>query len=83
MQARAVTQATTVAPATSNCKDDSKNMTAHNIRNASNSMNERDNRAANTVWMETRAGMLVKSEKKAAAGTTASSWMSSAVGPPD
>ncbi len=50
MQAKAVTQAITVAPATSNSKDDSISniMTAHNSENARNSRNERDNR---TVWM--------------------------------
>jgi hypothetical protein len=32
MQATAVTQATTVTPATSNIKDDSKIMTTHNSR---------------------------------------------------
>ena len=53
-------QATTVAPATSNSKDDSNIMTAHNSRNASNSRNESNNRAANTVWMPPKAGMLEK-----------------------
>jgi hypothetical protein len=36
-----------------------------------------------TVWMPAKAGMLLKSEMTAAAGTKVSSWMSSAVGPPD
>ncbi len=44
---------------------------------ANNSRNESD-----TVWMTAKAGMLLKSELTAVAGTTASSWMSSAVGPP-
>jgi hypothetical protein len=80
MQAIAVTQATTIAPATSNSKDDRNIMTAHYSRNASNSRNKIDNRTANTVWMPTKAGMLLKSEMTTAAGTTASSWMSSVVG---
>jgi hypothetical protein len=84
MQAIAVTlQATTVVPATSYNKNDSNIMTAHNIRNASNSRNDSYNRTANTVWMTSKAEMLLKSEMTAAAGTTASSWMSSAVGPPE
>jgi hypothetical protein len=74
-------QATTVAPATR--EDDSNIMTAHNSRNASKSRNESDNRTANTVWMTAKAGMMLNSEMTAAAaGTTASSWMSSAVEPP-
>jgi hypothetical protein len=73
MQATAVTpQATTVAPATSNSKDDSNIMTAHNSRN------ESDNRTANTVWMTAKADVLLKSEMTATA-----SWRSSAVGPPE
>ncbi len=72
MKAIAVTpQATTVPPATSNSKDDSYIMTAHSSRN------ECDNKTANTVWMTAKAGMLLKSEMTAAAGTTESSWMSS------
>jgi hypothetical protein len=68
MQATSVTpQATTVAPETINSKDNSNIMTTHNSRNAGNSKNEIDNRTAITVWMT------------AAAGTKASSWMSSAV----
>ncbi len=55
MQATELTQATTVAPATSNSKDD-------------------------MVWMPAKAGMLLKSEMAAAAGTMASSWTPSAVG---
>jgi hypothetical protein len=86
MQTTAVTpQATTVAPAISNSKDDSKSMTAHNRNsmNVSNGRNESDSRTANTVWMTAKAGMLSKSEMTAAAGTTASSWMSPAVGLPE
>jgi hypothetical protein len=64
-----LTQATTVAPATSNSKDDSNIMTAHNSRNASDSRNKSDNRIANMVWMPAKAGMLLKSEMAAAAGT--------------
>ncbi len=60
--------------------DDSNIMTAHYNRNASNSRDESNNRTANTVWMPAKAGMLLKSEMTAAAGTIASSWMSSAVG---
>jgi hypothetical protein len=67
--------ATTVAPATSDSMEDSNNITAHNSRNASNSSNESDNRTADTVWMTSKAGMLLKSEMTAAAGTTASSWI--------
>jgi hypothetical protein len=84
MQATAVTlQATTVVPATSYSKNDSNIVTAHNSRNASNSSNDSDNRTTNTVWMTAKAEMLLKSEMTAAAGTTASSWMSSAVGLPE
>jgi hypothetical protein len=60
MQAIAVTQATTVMPATSNIKDDSYIMTSHNSRNASKSRKESDNRTANTVWTPSKAGMLAK-----------------------
>jgi len=42
MQATAVTQTTTVMPATSNFNDDGNIMTAHNRRKASNSRNESD-----------------------------------------
>jgi hypothetical protein len=80
-KATVVTLATTVAPATSNSKDDSNIMTAHKSRNASNMRNKSDNRTGNTVLMIATAGMLFKSEKTAAAGTIASSWMSSAAGP--
>ncbi len=52
-----MTQATTVAPATSNSKDDSNIMAAHNSRNTSNSRNENDNRTANTGWMPAKAGI--------------------------
>jgi hypothetical protein len=41
-------------------KDDSNIMTSHNSRNASKSRNESDNRAANTVWMPSKAGKLAK-----------------------
>jgi hypothetical protein len=41
-------------------KDDSNIMTSHNSRNASKSRNESDNRAANTVWTPSKAGMLAK-----------------------
>jgi hypothetical protein len=51
MQATAVTQATTVAPATSNTKDDSYIMIAHNNRIASNSRNKSYYRTSNTAWM--------------------------------
>jgi hypothetical protein len=64
-------QATTKAPATNNSKDDRNFMTVHN------------NRTANTVWMTSKAGMLLKSEMTAAAGTTASSRISSVVGLPE
>ncbi len=77
MQAIAVTQATTIAPATSNSEDDRNIMTAHKSRN------EKDERTVNTAWIPARAGILLKSEMKAAAGTTASLWMASAVGPPE
>ena len=77
MQAISVTQATTVAPATSNSKDYSNIMTAHNSSNVSNSRNKSNNRTANTVWMPAKAGMLLKRDMAAAAGTTALSWMSS------
>ncbi len=74
-------QATTVATATSNSKDGSNIMTAHSSRNTSNSRNKSNNRTANTVWMPAKAGMLLKSEIAVAAGTIASSWRSSTVGP--
>jgi hypothetical protein len=59
MQVTAVMQARTVVPATSNSKDDSNIMTAHNNRNASNSRNESYDRTDHTVWMPTKAGMLL------------------------
>jgi hypothetical protein len=40
-------------------------MTAHNSRNTSNSRNESNNKTANTVWMPSKAGMLVKTVKPA------------------
>ncbi len=57
MQAIAMTQATTVTPTTSNIKNDSIIMTAHNSRKARNSTNESNNRTANTVWAPAKAGM--------------------------
>jgi hypothetical protein len=65
MQATAVTHLTTVSPAASNSKDDSNILTAHSRRNAGNSRNECNNRAANTVWTPAKAGMLVKTVKPA------------------
>jgi hypothetical protein len=44
---------------------------------------ESNNKTANTVWLTAKAGMLLKSKMTTAAGTTASLWISSAVGPPD
>jgi hypothetical protein len=73
MQATAMTQATTVTPATSNIKDDSNIMTAHNSRNASNSRNVSNNRTANTVWTQSKAGMLAKTVKPATAWREANS----------
>jgi len=54
MQATGVTQATTVAPATSNIKYDSYIMTAHNSRKESNSRN------TSTVWTPLKAGIHAK-----------------------
>ncbi len=54
-------QAAALPPATSNSKDESDNMTAHNNRNASNS------RTANTVGMPITAGMIAKVMKPATA----------------
>jgi hypothetical protein len=54
-------------PATSNIKDDSNYMTAHNRRNARNSRNESNNRRANTVWAPSKAGMFAKKVKPATA----------------
>jgi hypothetical protein len=54
MQATGVTQATTVAPATSNIKYDSYIMTAHNSRKESNSRN------TSTVWTTLKAGIMQK-----------------------
>ncbi len=64
IQAIAVTPAATLAPATSNSKEDS----THNSTNASTSRNKRDNRTTNTVWMLTKTGILLKSGMAAAAG---------------
>ena len=50
MQATEETQSTTVTTATSNIKDDSYTMTAHNSRNVSNSRNESNNRLAPTQY---------------------------------
>jgi hypothetical protein len=55
-------------PATSNIKDDSNIMIAHNSRNASNSRNESNNRTANTVWTPPKAVMLAKTVKLAMHG---------------
>jgi hypothetical protein len=49
MPAITATQATIVMPATSNIKNDSIIMTAHNSRKARNSRNESNERTANTV----------------------------------
>ncbi len=49
MPAITATQATIVTPATSNIKNDSIIMTAHNSRKARNSRNESNKRTANTV----------------------------------
>jgi hypothetical protein len=67
VQAIAVTQATTVTPATRNIKDDCNIMTAHNSRNESN------NRTANTVWTPSKAVMLAKPVKPATARREANS----------
>ncbi len=62
-----VTQAAAVTPppATSNNKNDSNSMAAHNGMNAGNSRNESKNRIGNTVGTPTRAGMLAKVRKPA------------------
>jgi hypothetical protein len=67
MHATAVTQTATVMPATSNTKDYSNIMTAHNSRNGSNSNNESNNRTANTVLTPSKTGMLAKTLKQATA----------------
>jgi hypothetical protein len=54
-------------PATSNFKDDSNIMTAHNSRNESN------DRTANTVWTPSEAGMFAKTVKPATAWREANS----------
>jgi hypothetical protein len=72
MQATAVTQAT-VMSATSNTKNDSNIMTAHNSRNESHSRNVSNNRTANTVCTHSKAGMLVKTVKSATAWREANS----------
>ncbi len=46
--------------ATSNSKDNSNNMIAHNSRNTSYSRNESNSRTANTVLMPLTVGMLAK-----------------------
>jgi hypothetical protein len=58
MQAIAVTQATKVSPATSDIKDESNIMTAHNSRNE---------RTAITVKTPSKVGMLAKTVKPATA----------------
>jgi hypothetical protein len=73
MQEIAVTQATTVTPATIKIKDDSNIMTAHNCRSTSNIRNECNNRTANKVWTPSKAGMLAKTEKPATAWREANS----------
>ncbi len=60
-------------PATSNAKDYSNIMTAHNSRNGSNSRNESNNKTTNTVWMPSKAGMLAKTLKQATAWREANS----------
>ncbi len=72
MPAIAVTQATTVTPATSNLKNDNIIMTAHNSRKARYSRNESNNRTANTVRTPAKAGMLAQT-KLATAGRKANS----------
>jgi hypothetical protein len=61
MQAKAVLQATTVTPETSNSKDNI--MTAYSSRKANNSRNKRNYSTANTVWTPAKAGMLAKVAK--------------------
>ncbi len=53
--------------ATSNSKDNSNNIIAHNSRNTSNSRNESNSRTAKTVWMPLTVGMLAKVVKPATA----------------
>jgi hypothetical protein len=60
-------QAAALAPATSNSKDESNNMTPHNNRNASNSRNESNSSTANTVRMPITAGIIAKVMKPATA----------------
>ncbi len=52
---------------TSNSKEDSNNMTAHNSRYTSNSRNESNSRIATHVGTPTIAGMLAKVMKPATA----------------
>jgi hypothetical protein len=89
MSAIAGMQATTMTPATSNSKDYSTSMTAHNSRNASKNSNERNNsnesnnRTANTIETPAKAEMLPKVLKPAAAaaaGTRITSEMTAAAG---
>jgi hypothetical protein len=68
----AVTQATTVTPATSNIKNDNIIMIAHNSIKARNSRNESNNRTANAVRTPAKAGMLAQT-KPATAGREANS----------
>jgi hypothetical protein len=62
MSVIAVTQATTVTPATSNFKNDSIITTAHNSRKTRNSRNESNNRTANTIRTPAKAGMLAQTK---------------------
>ncbi len=48
-------------------------MTAHISRNASNSRNVSNTRTANTVWMQSKSGMLAKTVKPATAWREANS----------
>jgi hypothetical protein len=61
------TQATALTPATSNSKDDSNIMTAHNSRNQSRNRNESKNKTANTVGTPGKAWTLAKVVKPATA----------------
>ncbi len=67
MQATAVKHAIVVTPATSNSKDDSYCMTAHERMNASNSRNESNNRTDNTWGRPAKEWMLAKVVKPATA----------------
>jgi hypothetical protein len=54
----AVTQTAAVTTEISNRKDDSNNMTTHNSRNASYSINESNSRTTNTIGTPTTEEML-------------------------